>query len=359
MSLYEVLKASKTNRFPDYWTLLWGRKMSASMIKTITGVLPLTFTSKGGNMADWVIYGNDENGTENLVSPIRTANGWKRGYRNYINGDYVPSYTNGEWLYDVFIPINSASFTFWATNVSSPSSTFYFFDSDKQYLPNTAKGTNNYNNVIISNISPDAAYMQFAFRTYCMSEQEIIDNNYQVMLVKGSTAPDHYIPYQQGVGERTKNLFNPNEQIIIGGLTYIGGTYPAGKYRVYNVSNFPCYYKIGESGATGTVNTPNNVYLNAGDIVYVWCSISSNRKICVSEGSTAIPYEPYGYQIPLTVSQQGQTDKSYNIYIGDSPLTEGETVTKTSTGVDIELFEGENTVSTTLYNKPTTEIKYK
>jgi hypothetical protein len=49
----------------------------------------------------------------------------------------------------------------------------------------------------------------------------------------------------------------------------------------------------------------------------------------------------------------------YDIYIGDSPLTEGETVSKTSTGVDIELFGGENTVSTTLYNKPAMEIKYK
>lgn len=48
-----------------------------------------------------------------------------------------------------------------------------------------------------------------------------------------------------------------------------------------------------------------------------------------------------------------------DIYIGDSPLTKGETVSKTSTGVDIELFEGENTVSTTLYNKPEMEIKYK
>ena len=66
MSLFEVLKASKTERFPDYWTLLWGRKMSASMIKTLTGVLPLTFTAKGGNVGDWVIYGNDDNGTENL-----------------------------------------------------------------------------------------------------------------------------------------------------------------------------------------------------------------------------------------------------------------------------------------------------
>lgn len=271
MSLYEVLKASKTNRFPDYWTLLWGRKMSASMIKTLTGVLPLTFTAKSGTAVDWVIYGNDENGTENLVPPIRTANGWKQGYRNYINGYYVPAYANGEWLYDVYIPINSASFTFWAANVSNPSLTFYFYDSDKQYLPNAVKGTINYNNVIISNISPDAAYMQFAFRTYCMSEQEVIDNNYQVMLVKGSTAPDHYIPFRKGVGEQRQD----------------------------------------------------------------------------------------GYYVPLTISQQGQTDKTYDIYIGDSPLTEGQQVSKTSTGQDIELFEGVNVVSTTLYNKPEMEINYK
>ena len=210
MNFYEILKTKKLGRgSPDYWTQLFSEHVGGKgKWKVVTGVLPLTFTAKGGTAVDWVIHGNDDNGTENLVPPIRTANGWKHGYRNFINGNYVPSYVNGEWLYDVYIPINSASFTFWATNVSNPSLTFYFYDSDKQYLPNTAKGYNNYNNAIISNISPDAAYMQFAFRTYCMSEQEIIDNNYQVMLVKGSTAPDHYIPYQQGVGERTENLFD-------------------------------------------------------------------------------------------------------------------------------------------------------
>ena len=67
MSLYEVLKASKTERFPDYWTLLWGRKMSASMIKTITGVLPLTFTAKGGTAVDWAIYGNAQGVGEQRV----------------------------------------------------------------------------------------------------------------------------------------------------------------------------------------------------------------------------------------------------------------------------------------------------
>lgn len=73
---------------------------------------------------------------------------------------------------------------------------------------------------------------------------------------------------------------------------------------------------------------------------------------------TSPEFIPFGYEAPLTISQTDQADKNYNIFIGDSPLTEGKTVTKTSTGVDIYLFEGENTVSTTLDNKPTMEIKY-
>ena len=74
---------------------------------------------------------------------------------------------------------------------------------------------------------------------------------------------------------------------------------------------------------------------------------------------TTDSFIPYGYQAPITISQLGQTDKNYNFYIGDSLLTEGETISKSSTGVDIELFEGENTVSTTLINKPEMTIKYK
>lgn len=45
----------------------------------------------------------------------------------------------------------------------------------------------------------------------------------------------------------------------------------------------------------------------------------------------------------------------YNVPI-DAPLTEGQSVSDTQT---IEVFEGENTIDTTLYNKPTMEIKYK
>ena len=390
--------------------------------------------------------------TENLVPPIRTANGWKQGYRNYMNGDYIPSYTMGEWLYDVYIPINSASFTFWATNISNPSSTFYFFDSDKQYLPNTAKGIINYNNAIISNISPEAAYMQFAFRTRCMSEQEIIDNNYQVMLVKGSTAPQTYIPYGYqipilvtsgqtttpynyyigntpltagqsisktststdiallsgtntisttlgnkpemrvkyestvlGVGERTENLLDAqayevgkawNTSSNADRATVTLTVKPNTTYtvKVFETVADLVYVGVKESAdattavasqqtvnGTVTITTTASAYtlaiqLNKTAITLNDCQ---NCKITLTEGSTApAEYIPYGYQIPLIVSKQGQPDKTYDIYIGDTPLIQGQSINRTQAQVDIEPYEGKNIIDVAIDNKPQMNMVY-
>lgn len=90
----------------------------------------------------------------------------------------------------------------------------------------------------------------------------------------------------------------------------------------------------------------------------------SLSNLMIRETTTSSDFEPYqigvgqsienGYIIPLSVN--GNT---INIPIGNSPLTAGEIVSKTSTGVDIELIDGENTITTPLYNKPEMTIKYK
>lgn len=64
-----------------------------------------------------------------------------------------------------------------------------------------------------------------------------------------------------------------------------------------------------------------------------------------------------GYRIPLQI-KQGATTKTIDLYIGSTPLTEGQSVSKTSTGTDIVLYQGENTISTTLGNKPEMRVKY-
>jgi hypothetical protein len=258
---YDILKASKVKAevFPDYWTLLWGRKMSASMIKTITGVLPLTFTAKGGTAVDWVIEGNNDAGENLFDIPVKSATSTNDYYveASISTADMV-SYFN-QHIGDTF----SLAFDIITEYSGSMRKDviFYFVDSTTTTIYDDLHITIT---KAIWNIGLRARFDNPAGRGLNYTFNHI-------MIVKGSTAPDHYIPYQQGVGEQRVD----------------------------------------------------------------------------------------GYYVPLTISQTGQPNKTVDIYIGDSPLTEGKTVSKQSTGVDIELFEGENTVSTTLYNKPEMEIKYK
>ena len=230
------------------------------VISTITGVLPLTFTAKGGTAVDWVIEGNDDNGTENLFD-----NQLEQG--TIIASGEEPA-TN-RVRYDTSVTVDTyKTYSQSATAVdTSKTLEFIAFGYNGSAWVSLFSGWKPLNTIF------DTSYCDLVRIVYRFSDNTDITpaDVTNVMLVKGSTAPDYYIPYQQGVGEQRVD----------------------------------------------------------------------------------------GYYVPLTISQQGQPDKTVDIYIGDSPLTEGETVSKTSTGQDIELFGGENTVSTTLYNKPTMEIKYK
>ena len=63
--------------------------------------------------------------------------------------------------------------------------------------------------------------------------------------------------------------------------------------------------------------------------------------VCMVKGETAPEqYIPYGYKIPVTCG--GETT---NIYIGDTPLGTGQTVTGAQTGVAIPTVSGTNTLS--------------
>jgi hypothetical protein len=71
LNFYEILKTKKLGRgSPDYWTQLFAEHVGGKGEWKVAGVLPLTFTAKGGTAADWVIEENDENGTENLVEGV-------------------------------------------------------------------------------------------------------------------------------------------------------------------------------------------------------------------------------------------------------------------------------------------------
>ena len=365
LKLNEVLKASKLGGgAPDYWTELFARRVAGGWtVSTITGVLPLTFTAKGGNVSDWVIEGNNDVGENLYDKNTYTA------IRARLNSDGEIQEGTLDWQISDYIPIE-ANENYTISNVVGFSPAYCLYDSNKNYISGNTYA-NNTN--IIFQAPANAAFARFSVKYGSVSGA---DPNIDVFMVtKGSIAPDHYIPYQQGVGERTQNLvegkiantnINAGGQIISNpdyntwvapvkqGVTYTFTTDGA-VYAEY--TEYPVLGSIAYNN-TRVVTTTTFTATIDGYIVFR-TSTNYATAMCVVGSTAPQAYIPYGYQIPITVSQQGQPDKTVNIYIGDSPLTEGETVSKTSTGQGIELFAGENTVSTTLYNKPAMEIKYK
>ena len=199
----------------------------------------------------------------------------------------------------------------------------------------------------------------------------------------------------EGVGERTANLFDITK-VAGDGITVDGSTFTKGSTGYW-------YDIFSHTAGSGTaLVTSKSILLDAGTYYITatvqpsttkfqcaWCDINGSNQTSIEtgkvlpysftltskgyvsfridhgtptvsnmmlvKGSTApSTYVPFGYEIPISVNGTPQT-----FYIGDTPLTAGESISKTSTGVDIDLFEGENTVSTTLYNKPEMTIKYK
>lgn len=97
-------------------------------------------------------------------------------------------------------------------------------------------------------------------------------------------------------------------------------------------------------------NYTNATYLAPDGVAYISLAI---RTFCYSDtelvdagwwimlntGSTALPYEPYGYKIPVTSG--GVTT---NLYL-DAPLGAGDTLTYTDTGIALPTVDGDNIIS--------------
>lgn len=78
LSLYEILKASKTGIATDMWTALagknWGGADSGHEVKELTGIPPLSFTADGTPLLDYLISGNmSQTGTPSPTTPIQPS----------------------------------------------------------------------------------------------------------------------------------------------------------------------------------------------------------------------------------------------------------------------------------------------
>lgn len=160
-----------------------------------------------------------------------------------------------------------------------------------------------------------------------------------------------------GVGDRTGNLFDPNSTryhmgkdannkigiVAYGAMFYIEAApntnYTIKAYttdstfvRLY-LSNAPIvdgvaesYNVISESETTinpeVTISNTNYTYLwiQTGG---TWYTEHGGSSIMLNSGSTALPYEPYGYKIPVVTSADGTEPITTPIYL-PTPLYSGE-----------------------------------
>jgi hypothetical protein len=228
-----------------------------------------------------------------------------------------------------------------------------FYDADKTYISGFS-----YN--VQVNITTTAPANARYIRAAVLSNPEHPSYNADVfMIVKSPTVPTTYIPYgyEIPISVQGENLFNistmvdpdsagkylKNDGTTGNDAAFAYTTYipiAAQRVRLDNVVGGAasiCCYDANKNFIRGQVYYQQSVILlNTSDAAFVRFSLKP-----VMQSNAAL----FGLN-------------DYTFYIGGTPLTEGETVSKTSTGQDIELFEGENTVSTTLYNKPETSITY-
>lgn len=333
-------------------------------IATSTAVLPLTFTTVEDKLRDWEIRGNDDVG-ENLFDGTYQAT-----FIDLSNNKYT-ALNNARTAVIQCDPNSQYTISVWS---GCNRLVVGGFETEPQ-IDDTANILASYTTTIPQYIAITTGANVHYIACYVSNQ----NNAPTVSIVRGSTPPSSYIPYQQGVGQRTANLFDGT--IEQGGLnngaeynsstrvrtTFMSNMLDAGTYTINasGVNVIVVNYFDDNKTYTGGVTTwrtlPFTFNISSRCYVRFAFKMSNSQDVTPSdisntmlvEGSTAPAiFEPYGYKIPITVNSTPQT-----FYIGDSPLTAGQSISKTSTGVDISAVQGANTITTDLYNKPEMSIE--
>ena len=209
LSLYEILKASKTGIAPDMWTALAGANFggagSGAETKEITGIPPLSIRSNGTMLLDYLISGNmTQSGTPTQDSPIqpqetgeRTGNLWDEEYPNISETiRYIPLYVgNGSFTLSTTTPYDSsvANLFLLSGNVSTGAST-----------PGNGVWLNH--NVTAQSVD---GYVTIAYRHYTNTTSP---TECKTMLNTGSTA----LPYEPYGYKLTISSANTTTPIYLG-----------------------------------------------------------------------------------------------------------------------------------------------
>ena len=191
-----------------------------------------------------------------------------------------------------------------------------------------------------------------------------------------------------GVGDKTANLLDKNHNTIPNAILDAGGIYVAGEiggYLIYApITPLQTYtfctngtirlglrsaFMVNKPALSGSyvidgVNThqnhgTDNEFTRQAPLTANWIVIQIRDESALAydnmlnDGSTALPYEPYGYKIPVVCG--GRTT---NIYL-DEPLGENESISMSDTGVSIPTINGTNILAVDTEVQPSNMyIKY-
>lgn len=424
-SLYELLKASKGLPVSDSYAALWAKK-AESGIKTLTGRLPLFFRTSDTKLHDWELYGNNDvgknlleitaesqtiNGVSFMIDKQAgtiTANGIATGNLNMVIGSVYNS--------------SNEPFNYYLSGGADDGSEQSYFIIGTTQVGTRLKRWNGTTDMRGSLSLTDNVEMQIPanetgdIRVYIRNGANADNLVFKPMLRKANTS-EAFEPYKVGVGEKTKNLLEITEESqIIHGVSFIvdrnAGTVTAtrvsnatsdailaidipdelkgqdlyfsgcpseGSANTYNVYTVDYVTALRAPQWDGTTLSVTDYGTSDNEVRYVENHRSQIRlrikaeydaqnivfKPMLRKADTTSEFIPYGYQIPLDVrdGKTGEYNYAYDIFIGESPLTEGESISKSSTGIDIKTIADEesypNILTTALTNKPEMMIKYK
>ena len=159
-----------------------------------------------------------------------------------------------------------------------------------------------------------------------------------------------------GVGDQTANLFDEVYPQLNTTIKYIpiqvgNGTFTLSTDIEGTLKSDCCLFFLAgnvDSGANynanGVISGTSRTVTSSGGYVTIgyrlWGSGNpSTAHTMLNSGSSALPYEKYGYKIPVTLAGSTQ-----NVYI-DSPLESGDSISMADAGITLKPAKGDNTLS--------------
>ena len=296
--------------------------------ETVTGVPPITLPDAvDGEAVYWEIVGNGIQKSPNLVDPAATVS----GYQNQDGTIHEPSGSN-ERTTD-FIPFTQTIY-YIVSGSAGGNLNYCFYDANKQCI-NFWGGYFNANESIAVTPTSGCAYIRISW-TNAANQPICVTTERRSSYIAYDAEPTPDAPIMpEFVGVRTANLFDESTFVFSTDTTIVYTPIYVGNGEFTLSTTFPdnetkdVFFIAGNvsSGASSAWNGVDEHRSRSVTSVDGYITIAtrynSNREnpadyaYMLNSGSTALPYEPYGWKLTPTITS-GTESTTTPIYLGQT-----------------------------------------